>query len=294
MTGRDDEPADLLKPLPEPPPRNGAPPRDQAYLRRRHLRYRRHPRRTPLTRYPLHPLEILSMALRTGRLEPARVLLPAVVIFGLDAFQSTWFTEISTDHLGLESVTTAVIFSASTLGLTFYSGMLERLVGAVERNLNPQPVGQVLATLPWLRLLIAEAILLVVTAAATLFLVIPGLVVGTLCALVGPVINLLDCSVREAFRRSIRLVWPHFWLVFVMVTIPLAVEHEVVVLIRELVPHERVLLVFITNFAMGFAFGVALGLVEVSLAERLVTGARWPGQDVRSEDVELPGGAAAT
>ncbi len=294
MTGGDDEPADLLKPLPEPPPRTGAPPSDQAHLRRRHLRYRRYPRQTRLARHPLHPLELLSMALRTGRLEPARVLFPALVIFGLDAFQSTWFTEISTDHLGLESVTTAVIFSASTLGLTFYSGMLERLVGAVERNLTPQPVGQVLATLPWLRLLIAEAILVVLTAAATLFLVIPGLVVGTLCALVGPLINLLDCSVPEAFRRSIRVVWPHFWLVFVMVTIPLAVEHEVVVLIRELVPHERVLLVFITNFAMGFAFGVALGLVEVSLAERLVTGAHGPGHDVRSEDVELPGGAAAT
>ncbi len=172
--------------------------------------------------------------------------------------------------------------------------MLERLVGAVERNQNPQPVGQVLATLPWLRLLIAEAILLVVTAGAALFLVIPGLIVGTLCALVGPLINLLDCSVPQAFRRSVSVVWPHFWLVFVMVTIPLAVEHEVVVLIRDLVPHERVFLVFLTNFAMGLVFGVALGLVEVSLAERLVTGAHGPGQDVRSDDAELPGGAAAT
>ena len=63
---------------------------------------------------------------------------------------------------------------------------------------------------------------------------------------------------------------------------------------RNMVPHERVLLVFITNFAMGFAFGVALGLVEVSLAERLVTGAHGPGHDVRSEDADLPGGAAAT
>ena len=79
-----------------------------------------------------------------------------------------------------------------------------------------------------------------------------------------------------------------------MVTIPLAVEHEVVVLIRDLVPHERVFLVFLTNFAMGLVFGVALGLVEVSLAERLVTGAHGPGQDVRSDDAELPGGAAAT
>jgi len=260
--------------------------------RRRHLRFLRHPRRTDLARHPLHPLELISMARRTARLEPARVLVPALVIFGLDAFQATWFTEISTDHLGLESLTGAVVFGASTLGLTFYAGMLERLVGAVERNLTPQPVSEVLATLPWLRLVIAEAILLVLTAIGALFLVIPGLVIGTLCALVGPLINLLDCSVREAFRRSVRLVWPHFWIVFVMITLPLAIEHEVVLLIKDLVPHERVFLVFVTNFALGFAFGVALGLVEVSLAERLVTGAHGPGDDVRSEDVELPGGAA--
>ncbi len=299
MSGRDDGLGDLLNPLPEEPrpgaTRAGDAAGDEPHLRRRHLRFLRHPRRTRPShpgRHPLHPLELISMALRTFRLEPARVIVPAVVIFGLDAFQSTWFTEISTDHLGLESLTGAVIFGASSLGLTFYAGMLERLVGAVERNLTPQPVSEVLATLPWVRLLIAEAILLVLTAVGALFLVIPGLVVGTLCALVGPLINLLDCSVGEAFRRSVRLVWPHFWIVFVMVTVPLAIEHEVIVLIKDLVPHERVILVFLTNFALGLGFGVALGLVEVSLAERLVTGAHGPGEDLRSGDVELPGGAA--
>lgn len=296
MTGPDDDLGPLLNPLPEEPPtQRAARTADEPHLRRRHLRFLRHPRRAgTIGRHPLHPLELLSMAWRTGRLEPARVLVPALVIFGLDALQSTWFTEISTDHLGLESLTSVIIFGASSLGLTFYAGMLERLVGAVERNLTPQPVSEVLATLPWIRLVIAEAILFLVTAVSALFLIIPGLVVGTLCALVGPLINLLDCSVREAFRRSVRLVRPHFWIVFVMITLPLAIEHEVVVLIKDLVPHERVFLVFLTNFVLGVVFGVALGLVEVSLAERLVTGAHGPGGDVRSEDVELPGGAATT
>ena len=67
-----------------------------------------------------------------------------------------------------------------------------------------------------------------------------------------------------------------------------------VVLVADLVPHEQVFLVFLTNFILGFLFGVALGLVEVSLAERLVTGAHGPGEDVRSADVELPGGAGST
>ena len=171
-----------------------------------------------------------------------------------------------------------VFFGVSTLGLTFYSGMLERLVGAVERNQMPQPVSRVLATLPWARLLLAEVFLVLLSAVAALFLVIPGLVVGTLTALVGPVINLLDSSVPDAFRRSVRVVWPNFWLVFAMVTVPLALEHEIVVLIADLVPAESIVLVFLTNFVLGVGFGIALGLVEVSLAERLISGAHGPGR----------------
>ena len=97
---------------------------------------------------------------------------------------------------------------------------------------------------------------------------------------------------REAFRRSVRVVWPHFWIVFLMITSRWPSSTSWSSSSRTWCPTSAVFLVFLTNFALGFAFGVALGFVEVSLAERLVTGAHGPGQDVRSEDVELPGGAA--
>jgi hypothetical protein len=239
-------------------------------------------------RHQLHPLELLAMARRTLRAEPARVVVPALVIFALDALQGTIFTQLAVDHLGLESVAFAFVYGASTLGLTFYSGLLERMVGAVERNERPQPVGEVLRTLPWVRLFVADIVLLVAGGIAALVLVLPGLVLDTLFALVGPLINLLGCTVREAFRRSVTLVWPHFVLVFCFVAIPLAVEHEVLVLVHELVPHEAVLLVFFSTFVVSTAFGIGLGLTEVSLAERLVRGAHGPGQGVRSGDVELP------
>src|SRR5580700_10188837 len=150
-------------------------------------------------RHELHPLELLSMARRTLRAEPARVVIPALVIFALDALQGTIFTQLAVDHLGLESVAFAFVYGASTLGLTFYSGMLERMVGAVERNERPQPVGEVLRTLPWVRLLVADVVLLVLGSIAALLVVLPGLVLDTLFALVGPIINLLGCTVRQAF-----------------------------------------------------------------------------------------------
>jgi predicted neutral ceramidase superfamily lipid hydrolase len=166
--------------------------------------------------------------------------------------------------------------------------MLERMVGAVERNETLQPIGQVLRTLPWVRLFLADVVLLVLAGVAALLIVLPGLVLDTVFALVGPLINLLGCTVPQAFRRSVTLVWPHFILVFCFVAIPLALEHEVLVLVHELVPHESVGLVFASSFLVGTTFGIGLGLTEVSLAERLVRGAHGPGGDVRSEDVELP------
>jgi hypothetical protein len=241
-----------------------------------------------LPRHRLHPLELAAGAWRTAKLEPARVIVPGLIIFGLDAVQGTFYTEVAVDHLGIESVIGSVLFGASALGLTFYSGMLERLVGSVERNEAPQPVVTVLRTLPWGRLLVAEAILIVLGAIASLALIIPGLIVATVFALVGPLINLLDASVPDAFKQSLRMVWPHFMLVFVIITLPLAVEHEVVVFVAELVPHEHIWAVFLTTFILGDLFGMALGLMEVTLAERLVTGARGPGQGLLSADVEQP------
>ena len=234
------------------------------------------------------------MAWRTVKLEPGRVIVPALVIFGITAFESTFFTEVSTDHLGLESLASVVVLR----DLDARPHLLQRHArtpgGRARTQPDPEPVSRVLATLPWLRLLLAEAILVVVSAIAALFFIIPGLVVGTLLALVGPLINLLDSSVPAALRRSVRLVWPHFWLVFVMVTIPLSLEHEIVVLIPDLVPHESVVSVFLTNFVLGTSFGLVLGLVEVSLAERLISGAHGPGQSVQPADIEFDGGVATT
>jgi hypothetical protein len=243
-------------------------------------------------RHQLHPLELISMAWRTLKAEPGRVLIPAAVIFGLDAVNGVFFTKIATDHLGLESIAGVFVFGASSLGLTFYSGMLERLVGSIERNEPAQPVHQVLRTLPWGRLILAELIILVVSGVAAAAALLPGLAVDTLFALVGPLINLLDSRVPHALRRSVQLVWPHFILVFAMITLPLAIEHELLILIKEVFPHERTFAIFLTSFVLGDVFGVALGLVEVTMAERLVRGARGPGEDLRSQDVELPEGAA--
>ncbi len=67
-------------------------------------------------RHELHPLELLSMAGRTLPAEPARVVVPAIVIFGLDALQGTIFTQLAVEHLGLESLAVVFVYGASDVG----------------------------------------------------------------------------------------------------------------------------------------------------------------------------------
>jgi hypothetical protein len=224
------------------------------------------------------PRELVQMVVRTARTEPGRVFLPAVVIFGLDSASSTFFTEVSIDHLGSESLAAFAVLLVSTLGLTFYSGLLERLVGAVERNEPAPPLGQVLRTLPYLRLLAADLILWVIGGLASLAFVIPGLIVTTLFALIGPLINLEDLPIRAAFRRSATLVAPQFLLVLCLVTVPIGLENELVGAIAVLEHHLSIWAVFLIHLLLGLTLGVLIGLMEVSMANRLVTGAGGPGK----------------
>ena len=218
------------------------------------------------------------MALRTARAEPGRVFIPALFIFGLDAANSTFFTEFSVDHLGTESLGAALVLMVSTLGLTFYSGLLERLVGAVERGHEAPPVGQVLRTLPYVRLLVADGILWVLGGVASLAFVIPG---HHRHHPVRP-----DRSPHQhggplgaGAPFAARLPWwrPDSFSCCAWSPLPLGVEHELVDAVAYLVPHEHIWLVFLTYLAGGLSFGVLLGLIEVSLAERLVNGAAGPG-----------------
>jgi hypothetical protein len=230
------------------------------------------------------------MALQTARAEPARVLAPAVVVFGIDGAIATGLTELSTDHLGFESLASVAVLAFSALGLTFYAGLLERLVGAVERGEPAPAVHEVLRTLPWGRLLVADGVLWLLTSAGSIAFVVPGLVVATFGVLVGPSISQRGATVPEAFRASVRLVRPNFWLVLLMVTVPLAVENEVVTAVKEWIPHERVVLVYFSHLVLGLVFGTALGLVEVSLAESLLHGVQGPTKNVRSAAAEADNG----
>jgi hypothetical protein len=154
-------------------------------------------------------------------------------------------------------------------GTVFYPGLLDRIVG-VERGHNErQAMATVLATLPYGRLILAEIILFTVTTIGLALFVVPGLIAFTFFGLVGPTITIENRSAIGAFRRSARLVRPHFWLVLLLVTVPIGFERMVEDLVHHAVEHEAFVVRFLSHALIGIIIGSIVGLVEVHLAFRL-------------------------
>jgi hypothetical protein len=125
--------------------------------------------------------------------------------------------------------------------------------------------------LPLRRLCTADVILATATAIGVALFVVPGVIVFTMWSLVGPVITIEDRPARAALARSWRLVRPHFWLTFALVTLPIQLEHAVLHAVEyaEVFEHPA-LPALLLNGALGMVVGSVVGLVEVVLAYELI------------------------
>jgi hypothetical protein len=230
------------------------------------------------------PKELVNASWAIFRTETARVVVPAVIVFGAAAAIDTYVEVVEYDHnsVAVTAIITALLL-VSSLGLTFYAGLLDRLVGAKEEGLEPPPMGQVLRTLPYGRLFVADIVLWFSLSLSSTILVIPGLIFCTFFAIVGPVINMEERGIVDAFRRSYHLIRPRVIVAFVMVTMPLVLEHEIVALIDDFLPTHTFINLFIVGATIGTLFGMAVGLVEVSLAERLIHVGKGPQPPAASQ-----------
>ena len=117
----------------------------------------------------------------------------------------------------------------------------------------------------------ADVVLAVATLVGLALFVVPGVVVFTVFALIGPVITIEDRSVGSSFRRSWQLVRPNFWVTLCLVTVPLQVEQAVLHAIHYTDIFEHPLVpAFFVNGLLGMVVGSVVGLVEVVLAYELI------------------------
>ena len=85
----------------------------------------------------------------------------ALVVFGISAGLDVLIDVVgdrASEYPGLVA-TLLVIAGLATFGTTFFAGLLDRIVGEEERGHPRRPLGQLLRTLPYWRLLAADVLL---------------------------------------------------------------------------------------------------------------------------------------
>lgn len=219
--------------------------------------------------------EVLGAALRTYRERFWRVAGTAFVVFGAVAAVDAFATVLVIDRhvsrpygAGITSTVSAVF---AMVGVVVYAGILDKVVGAHLHGHPDLSIREIWHVLPLGRLVGADVVLALGTLAGLAVFVIPGVILFTLWSLVGPVITIEDRAVGSALRRSWQLVRPHFWLVLILVTIPLQVEQAVLHAIHyaEIFEHPLVP-AFLLNGLLGMVIGSVVGLIEVVLAYELI------------------------
>jgi len=221
---------------------------------------------------PLSARIVVRTAGRVLRDRPRRVVGTAAVVFGTTAWISAVVeVKIVEARAPVEVDALAQVLAAlvSAFGIVFYAGLLDLVLRSFLEGEPDPPLGAALRRLPLTRLLVADLVLIIGSAAAALLFVIPGLVVFTLFALVGPLLVSEDLGVFAALRRGAHLVRPHFFMAFFLVTIPFLIEDQLLHGIDLDVYGHRLIGATVVSAIIGATVGSAVGLLEVVLAHEL-------------------------
>jgi hypothetical protein len=216
---------------------------------------------------------ILYDVVQSYRHRFGRVVIAALVVFGAAAVVGVAVEKGLDTAESFNPVVFVFALAGATMsrvGVTFYAGLLDKVVGEYELGEEPEPIGRVLRTLPYGSLIVADILITLATAIAAVFLVIPGLILYTLFAITGPVINIEHLGALRGMRRSAQLVRHHFWFVFFFVAVPLGIEHQLIHAVHELVHDGSYAMVFLVEGITGMIVGSIVGLIEVNIAYAVV------------------------
>ncbi len=155
-------------------------------------------------------------------------------------------------------------------GPVVYAGYLDEAVGREYYRGHTTRLREVLRELPWVRLLLADVIVVIGTAVGLALFVVPGIAFVTLFGLVGPVIVQEHHGIAEGLRRTYRISRPAWRMIVTIVVIPLAIEHAVAELLYQGLVGGALLPKLVVEWTLAVTLGAMVGLIEVALASELM------------------------
>ena len=191
-------------------------------------------------------LDLLVLTNRLYRRHLLRVAIPAALIFvplglleeGVDAATHAWDSHSAGGVLAIVGVSLATS-GVALLAEISYSGLLEYTIGDSLAGRRPAPIRQLLARLPYARLVAVQLLAAAAAVAGFVLLVVPGLAALVLFSLVGPVVVLEGRRPLAALRRSAALVRKRWFLTALVVFVPASVSEWLDAAAGTLLGHSR-------------------------------------------------------
>lgn len=233
---------------------------------------------------------VLADALGMLRQSLRRIAGVALIFFALPAVMTAAvevFLEGNPEHgpipLAAVLVTLAIAVVLRTFGPIAFSGFLDEGVAQEYLTGRHRRRGEVLRSLPWRYLIVADIIVTFAVSLGLSLVVVPGLVLYGLFGLIGPILVRERAGLVSSFRRTASLSRTAPRLVILLVVIPFAVETVLHEAILEAVLHDAALTVqVLVEWLLAVFLGGTLGLIEVALAAELM--ARNPQSSERIGD----------
>jgi hypothetical protein len=243
---------------------------------------------------PLTAARVISHAAGMLRQGVYRVGAVALLVFIPPALLSELVQESAEDiDIGDDPVKAALVVLAVLLVIVFkllgpvaYAGYLDAAVGDRYFHGSDRSIGEVIRSLPLSRLLVADIALVLAVTIGLGLLVVPGLVIGTLFGLVGPVIVQERRTLVDAFRRTARISRPAWRLILLLVVIPIGLEHTVEEVVLERAHEIHPLAEVVAEWVLAVTVGALVGLLEVAIATELM--ARTPESQPVPPAVDSP------
>ena len=228
---------------------------------------------------------IISTYGRIGRVyiswAPHLLLLAAIVFLPI-GLVSALATEIEVDSLSIDSAikvaalvgVIGAITATSLLGEVFYSGAIAIGLTHPEHEERP-PMRAMARRINYRRLIVIDIVYVVLVLIGLAALVIPGVLVFIYLGLAGPVVEIEERTIRQAFRRSLSLVRGNFWFVF-FVLAPIEIAGDVVGeflghLVHELLGESFLgtwLAETVASSVLSPLYAVAVVLITIELIHR--------------------------
>ena len=130
---------------------------------------------------------VLAAAARTYRRRFWFIAGAALVVFGISATVDV-LTDVLSDELGDYPGLVALLLTVAgvaVFGTEFFAGLMDRIAGEEERGHAREPLGRILRTLPYCRLIAADVLLALLTVVFSIALFVPGIIFFTFYSFVG-------------------------------------------------------------------------------------------------------------